>query len=172
MDRYSATRLVSRICVLALAIGPARGQVQVGELMVTPAADGVTVTLAQVEPPRPALQQEPREEPQQGSQQSQQSQQEQQEQQDRQAWRQERQFQSEDSMPAPAPHAAQVTRISLSVDELPPEPAVQSSARPLPPLPAPRSHEMERDVLTLKAAHAAMLLDDQLHQHNKLAALR
>jgi hypothetical protein len=155
MDRYSATRLVLRICVLALSIGPARGQVQVGELMVTPEADGVTVTLAQSEPQQEPLQQEPsQQQPQQ----------------------QEYPFQPEDGAPVPVRHGPHVTRISLSPDDLPPAQAEPYSARPLPPMPAPRSHEMERDVLTLKAAHAAMLLDDQLHQHSKrtdkLAALR
>ncbi|GAB2839349.1 hypothetical protein GCM10027277_02870 [Pseudoduganella ginsengisoli] len=133
MDRYTATRLVLRICVLAFSIGPAAGQVQVGELMVTPEADGVTVTLAR-DQPEPAL--------------------------------------AMLESPAPQPYRPAITRIRLNDGELPGAAMMQPSTRPLPPMPAPRTHEMERDVLTLKAAHAAMLLDDQQHMRSKLASLR
>ncbi|MRV71565.1 hypothetical protein GJ700_07485 [Duganella sp. FT92W] len=149
MDRYTATRIALRICLLAISVAPARGQeqqqeqepVQVGELMVTPAPDGVTVTLARdgdtsAMPDRPA------------------------------------------QLPK-----STITRITLVSDELPPvhQPSAQQSPqpymqpaarwRPLPPLPAPRTHDMERDVQTLKAARAAMQLDDQMHGR-RIAALR
>jgi hypothetical protein len=136
MDRYTAIRLVLRACVTVMSIGPAWAQVQVGELTITPASDGVTVALAQpqtgtappgvltVEPTVPTVQ-----------------------------------------TVATAPRPA-VTRITLSAGDLP---AMQPRSRPLPPLPAPRTHEMERDVQTLKAARAALQLDDQSHER-KLAS--
>jgi len=155
MDRYTATRLALRICLLAISVAPARGQeqeqeqeqaqeqepVQVGELMVTPAPDGVTVTLAR-EPDAPAMPDRPGQLP-----------------------------------------KSTITRITLVSDELPPvhQPSAQPSSqpyvqpaprwRPLPPMPAPRTHEMERDVQTLKAARAAMQLDDQMHAR-RIVALR
>ncbi len=61
-----------------------------------------------------------------------------------------------------------VTGIVLVADSLP---AARSVSRPPPPLPAPRSHDMERDVRTLRVAHAAMRLDDRLRER-KMAALR
>lgn len=161
MDHYTATRLALRICLLAISVAPARGQeqeqeqqqeqaqeqtqehepVQVGELMVTPAPDGVTVTLARGQE-APALPDRPGQLP-----------------------------------------KSTITRITLVSDELPPvhqssaqqssQPYTQPAARwrPLPPMPSPRTHDMERDVQTLKAARAAMQLDDQMHAR-RIAALR
>lgn len=137
MDCNSATRLALRICVLALSIGPAHGQVRVGELIVSPDRDGVTVRLAQddtaSQPPGVLPQQE---EPQ--------------------------------SAPLPLqrePARPAITRITLTPDDFPPP-----RWRALPPAPAPRP-QLERDVQTLKAARAAMVLDDQLRDR-KLASLR
>jgi hypothetical protein len=75
--------------------------------------------------------------------------------------------------PVPPPARPAVTRITLAADELPPAQPAQAQAysRPLPPLPAPRRHELERDVLTMKAARAAMQLEDQLRDR-KMASLR
>jgi hypothetical protein len=109
MERYSATRLALRICVSAVLAGPAWGQVQVGDLVVRPAPDGVTVTLAQDEPAdqQPGVlpaQQDPALAP------------------------------APAPVPVPAPRPA-VTRITLTADELPPAQPTQAQAhsRPLPP---------------------------------------
>jgi hypothetical protein len=70
--------------------------------------------------------------------------------------------------PHPEPRAVpRVTRITVAPDDLP----SGARSRPLPPVPAPHKHELERDVLTLKAARAAMLLDDQMRDR-KMASLR
>lgn len=147
MERYSATRLA--LCLALYIVIPAQGQVQVGELVVRPAADGVTVTLAQDEPAEqqpgilPAQQDQPQQEQQ--------------------------PVQAQPVQPAP-PRPA-VTRITLTAAELPPAQPVQAYSRPLPPLPAPHRHELERDVQTLKAARAAMELEDRLRDR-KMASLR
>lgn len=137
MDRNSATRLALRICILALSIGPAQGQVRVGELIVSPDPDGVTVHLAQddtaTQPPGVLPQQE---EP-----------------------------QSVQLPPQQEPARPAITRITLTADDFPPP-----RWRALPPMPAPRP-QLERDVQTLKAARAAMALDDQLRDR-KMASLR
>ncbi len=156
MDRFTATRLALRISVLLVSITPAQGQVQVGDLVVTPEPDGVTVRLAQQDSaPReigilPARRDE-------GSE----------------ADAGADSVDTVDSVQASAPLSYQpahapITRITLSSDDLPPPAAY---ARPLPPLPAPRAHAMERDVQTLKAAYAAMQLEDAMRDR-KIASLR
>jgi len=191
MDRYSATRLALRIGILVICVcpapGPAQVQVQVGELLVSPAPDGVTVTLAQADQagqlsvqqpaqPAEALPEPlpvqvpgslPRQEPQPSQAQSPALEARQEEQQPQRQAPQYVELQLSESRQQPPPPPA-VTRIILAADSLPPARPV---SRPLPPLPAPRSHQMERDVLTLKAARAAMQLDDQLRDR-KIAALR
>jgi hypothetical protein len=173
MDRYSATRLILCIGVLAIMAGPAGSQVQVGELMVTPASDGVTVTLAREQPgqltqdsaaqppqaPGQLTQDSPAQPPQAPGQLAPESP------------AQQAGLPAplaQDGAPPPETRAVpRVTRITVGPDDLP----SAARTRPLPPVPAPRKHELERDVLTLKAARAAMLLDDQMRDR-KMASLR
>lgn len=61
--------------------------------------------------------------------------------------------------------AVRGARITLTTDEWP------VARRPLPPMPAPAAHPMERDVKTLKAAYAALQLEDAIGK-SRLAALR
>ena len=148
MDRFTATRLALRISVLLLSISPAQGQVQVGDLVVTPAPDGVTVRLAQQDSAPREVGILP-------------------------AQRDDDGDADADSAQPSAPLSYQpahapITRITLSSEDLPPPAAY---ARPLPPLPAPRAHAMERDVQTLKAAYAALQLEDAMRDR-KIASLR
>ena len=67
--------------------------------------------------------------------------------------------------PQPERTPPAITRITLTADDFPPP-----RSRPLPPMPAQRA-QLERDVLTLKAARAALALDDQMREQ-KMASLR
>lgn len=130
MNRYTATRLLARACVLVMCIGPARAQAPVSELVILPAPPA-QAELADPPPPVQAA--------------------------------------IDPAASAPAPEQrnhGSITRITLSAGELPTAPR-----RALPPQPAPATHPMERDVQTLKAARAAMQLDDALHEQ-RLAAMR
>ena len=177
--RYLVIRLMLRLCAVVFTAAPAHGQVQVGELVVTPASDGVTVSVAhahagqrgtarklpgdaQAEAQRDIQRDiqpgtEPSTVPSIGPDAQLQSP------------LQPQLYTQADAQPlpdnaAPAPLRPAVTRVMLDADALPPP-----RSRPLPPLPAPRRHDMERDVQTLKAARAAMQLDDELHARKALA---
>lgn len=70
--------------------------------------------------------------------------------------------------PAPAPQRA-ITRITLTASEMP----AAARQRDLPSYqPPPVSRQLDRDVRTLKAAHAALLQQDASHMQQRMAALR